>query len=64
MLRRIASFAVSFARRLFKSSPPDHPFAEVPVGVGGGPKPRSGAVALEEPRDAKFSDLRSKRKTW
>jgi hypothetical protein len=63
MFRQIVSFAGSFARRLFKSPAPERPLAEVPVIVGGGPKPRSVAVALEEPRDAKFSDLRSKRKT-
>lgn len=60
MLRRFASFAVSVARRLFGNLPPERPMAEVLVPVGSGPGPRSGAVALEEPRDAQFSDLRSK----
>ena len=60
MLGRFASFAVSVARRLFRNLPPERPWAEVPVPVGSGPQPRSGAVALEEPRDVQFSDLRSK----
>jgi hypothetical protein len=63
MFRRFASFAASGARRLFKSPPPERPFAEVPVPVSNGPKPRSGVVALEEPRDVEISDLRSKWKT-
>lgn len=63
MFRRFASFAVSVARRLFKNPPPERPYAEVPVPVGSGPKPRSGAIALEEPRDVEISDLRFKRKT-
>lgn len=63
MFRRVASSAVSVARRLFKSPPPERPLAEVPVPVGRGPSPRSGAVALEEPRDVEISDLRSKWKT-
>ena len=45
MFRRFASFAASVARRLFKSPPPERPFAEVPVPVSSGPKPRSGVGA-------------------
>ncbi len=60
MFRRIASFAVSVARRLLRSRPPEHPLAEVLVPVGSGPKPRSGAISLEEPRDVEISNLRSK----
>ncbi len=60
MLRRIASLAVSAVRRLFETPPPERPTAEVRVPIQGGPGPRSGAITLEEPRDAKFSDLRSK----
>jgi hypothetical protein len=60
MFRRIASFTLNLARRLFKSQPPERPFADVLVPVRRGPRPRSGAAALEEPRETKGTDLRSK----
>lgn len=60
MFRRIAAFTLSMARRLFRSQPPERPYAEVLVPVGRGPRPRSGAVALEEPRDIQLTNLQGK----
>lgn len=60
MFRRIASFTVNLARRLFKSPPPERPFAQVLAPVGRGPRPRSGAVALLEPREDQLTDLQAK----
>ena len=60
MFRRFASFTINLARRWFKSPPPERPYAQVPVLVGGGPRPRSGAVALLEPREPQLTNLQSK----
>lgn len=39
-------------RKVLRKPPlPDDPFAKVPVPAGGGPKPKAGAVALQEPED-------------
>lgn len=60
MFRRIASFTVELARRWFRPQPPERPNAEVLVPIGRGPRPRSGAVALAEPREPRMTDLQAK----
>jgi hypothetical protein len=60
MFRRIASFTINLARRLFKSQPPERPYSDVFVPLGQGPRPRSGAVALLEPREPQLTDLQAK----
>jgi len=61
MLRKIANFTLNLARRLFRIQPPERPFADVLAPIGHGPRPRSGAVALEEPREPGHTDIRGKR---
>lgn len=61
MFKRISSFAANLARRLFRKRPPDpRPFAEVRAPLRRGPSSRGGAVALEEPRESRVTDLRGK----
>jgi hypothetical protein len=64
MFRRIASFTLNLARRLFRSQPPERPYAEVLVPVGRGPRPRSGAIALEEPQEPRLTDLQANRRSY